>query len=275
MKNKKGFTLAELLIVVAIIGVLVAVSIPIFTSQLEKSKQATDLANMRSAKAAAVAEWMSDGMPEGYSRKYDAASGKMTDSTPAGYGKSSKSLADFDTVMDNTSGTPNPGNPSYITVTISADGTVTMAWAGGNDLSTAAGRRQEDIDNMNAMEIALKKAYEDGDISFYKNFNQISVYSNGDGVVKDYRVYIDTWGYASAAQIEAEKQKLIDIVESATGSSIDKWQVYSTDEKWKYGYTINIDKDGNVSVYANSKNSSSSDGGYWYNPNVVTTEDRE
>ena len=88
MKDKKGFTLAELLIVVAIIGVLVAVSIPIFTSQLEKSKQATDLANMRSAKAAAVAEWMSDGMPEGYSRKYDAASGTMTDSTPAGYGKS-------------------------------------------------------------------------------------------------------------------------------------------------------------------------------------------
>ena len=31
-KNKKGFTLAELLIVVAIIAVLVAISIPIFTT---------------------------------------------------------------------------------------------------------------------------------------------------------------------------------------------------------------------------------------------------
>ena len=39
-KNEKGFTLAELLIVVAIIGVLVAISIPIFTSQLEKSRDA-------------------------------------------------------------------------------------------------------------------------------------------------------------------------------------------------------------------------------------------
>ena len=37
IKNKKGFTLAELLIVVAIIAVLVAVAIPIFTSQLEKA----------------------------------------------------------------------------------------------------------------------------------------------------------------------------------------------------------------------------------------------
>lgn len=49
--NKKGFTLAELLVVVAIIGVLVAISIPIFTNQLEKSREAVDLANVRSAYA--------------------------------------------------------------------------------------------------------------------------------------------------------------------------------------------------------------------------------
>ena len=51
MNNKHGFTLAELLIVVAIIAVLVAISIPIFTSQLEKSREAVDLANMRAAYA--------------------------------------------------------------------------------------------------------------------------------------------------------------------------------------------------------------------------------
>lgn len=49
--NKKGFTLAELLIVVAIIAVLVAIAIPVFTSQLEKSREATDKANLRSAYA--------------------------------------------------------------------------------------------------------------------------------------------------------------------------------------------------------------------------------
>ncbi len=49
--NKKGFTLAELLIVVAIIAVLVAISIPVFSSQLEKSREAVDLANIRAAYA--------------------------------------------------------------------------------------------------------------------------------------------------------------------------------------------------------------------------------
>lgn len=46
-KKYKGFTLAELLIVVAIIAVLVAISIPIFTSQIHKSEVSTDWANVR------------------------------------------------------------------------------------------------------------------------------------------------------------------------------------------------------------------------------------
>ena len=59
-RNKKGFTLAELLIVVAIIGVLVAISIPIFTSQLEKAREATDAANIRAAYAAVSTDVLTD-----------------------------------------------------------------------------------------------------------------------------------------------------------------------------------------------------------------------
>ena len=41
----------EMLIVIAIIAVLIAVAIPVFASQLEKSREATDLANVRAAYA--------------------------------------------------------------------------------------------------------------------------------------------------------------------------------------------------------------------------------
>ena len=52
--KKNGFTMAELLIVVAIIAVLVAVAIPIFNKQLEKSREAYDIATMRQAASLAA-----------------------------------------------------------------------------------------------------------------------------------------------------------------------------------------------------------------------------
>ena len=58
--NRKGFTLAELLIVVAIIAVLVAVSIPVFNGQLEKSRRAADMADARNI-AAVMAAGANDG----------------------------------------------------------------------------------------------------------------------------------------------------------------------------------------------------------------------
>ena len=61
-QNSRGFTLAELLITVAIIGVLVAISIPVFASQTEKSREATDLSNVRAAYAEVMAEAITENM---------------------------------------------------------------------------------------------------------------------------------------------------------------------------------------------------------------------
>jgi type IV pilus assembly protein PilA len=57
-RGNKGFTLMEMLIVVAIIAVLIAIAIPVFTTQLENSREATDAGNIRSAYAEVTAAAM-------------------------------------------------------------------------------------------------------------------------------------------------------------------------------------------------------------------------
>lgn len=48
MRNKKGFTLIEMLVVIAIIAVLVSIIVPTIANSTAKAKAATDAANLRS-----------------------------------------------------------------------------------------------------------------------------------------------------------------------------------------------------------------------------------
>lgn len=76
--NKKGFTLAELLVVVAIIAILVAIAIPVFNAAQNKAKLAVEQANARSAYAEAVTTYLSESdtnqaaiVAKGYAVVYD------------------------------------------------------------------------------------------------------------------------------------------------------------------------------------------------------------
>jgi prepilin-type N-terminal cleavage/methylation domain-containing protein len=91
MRSKnKGFTLAELLIVVAIIGVLVAISILIFSKLVQKARLTANQANARAAYAAVEAEYITthpsatDPRSETY-YTYDALTGKTEKGSLDGY----------------------------------------------------------------------------------------------------------------------------------------------------------------------------------------------
>lgn len=61
LKNSKGFTLVEMLIVVAIIAILIAIAIPAFNNSLEKAREAADIANIRNAYSEAMVKYLSEG----------------------------------------------------------------------------------------------------------------------------------------------------------------------------------------------------------------------
>lgn len=60
VQNKKGFTLAELLVVVAILAILVAVAIPVFGGTISSAKQTAIDANVRAIRAAATTKILTD-----------------------------------------------------------------------------------------------------------------------------------------------------------------------------------------------------------------------
>lgn len=114
--DKKGFTLAELLIVVAIIAVLVAIAIPIFNNQLEKSRDTTDAANLRAAYAHAQIDLM-----EGHKTYLASGYAYTVQSTDSGWvtGTDPK-----DALSLTSGGTKTPGG-NKITFTTGTDGAIT------------------------------------------------------------------------------------------------------------------------------------------------------
>lgn len=63
LKSKKGFTLMEMLIVIAIIVILLAIAIPSFNNSLNKAKTTADEANVRSYYAEIMVKNMTETDP--------------------------------------------------------------------------------------------------------------------------------------------------------------------------------------------------------------------
>ncbi len=63
LSSRRGFTLMEILIVVAVIAILVAIAIPTFSAALTKAMIATDKSNIRAWYAEVVIASMTEGIP--------------------------------------------------------------------------------------------------------------------------------------------------------------------------------------------------------------------
>ena len=111
-------------------GVLVAISIPIFTSQLRKAQVATDQANARAGKAAAVAAAL-EAQPESVSTYYyNAKTGVVVLNDKTGieaYGKT-KDAKNTDNIEGVTSTTGENLTEKIVKVVIGTDNTVTVTW---------------------------------------------------------------------------------------------------------------------------------------------------
>ncbi len=118
--NKKGFTLAELLIVVAIIAVMAAIAIPIFTAQLGKARAATDEANIRSGYANASANLLTSNPKDG-TVWYLNNDGTVTEATATP-----------------TTAYVTKGNAADLGTAVNIGGNTTVTWTSGKSVTYTA-----------------------------------------------------------------------------------------------------------------------------------------
>lgn len=137
-RNNKGFSLVELIVVIAIMAVLMGILAPTLIGNIEKSRESKDLQNLDSIRQAAVTAMATEGVYAGVV-KADGTDNVFTLSGNQLQGGSGFAIinAQFSQIITgDTAMTSSAGKSGTLKVVIKANGAVEVGVYSGTDTTT-------------------------------------------------------------------------------------------------------------------------------------------